>query len=51
MICAACQNGTLEQKFADTISCPKCHSAWKNYSLSVGSSKSYRRSKYKAGRS
>ena len=50
MICAACNNGTLEQTYPDTIKCPACNSVWKNYSLSSGSSKYYRQSKWKAGR-
>ena len=50
MICYACQNGTLVQKFPDTISCPQCGSTWKNYGLGKGVDKAYRRSKYKAGR-
>ena len=58
MICYACQNGTLTQKYPDTIECPKCGSKWKNYSLSGGKDygrgstvKRYYSQKYKAGRS
>jgi len=58
MICFACQNGTLEQRYPDTIECPQCGSKWKNYSLggnrdySHGSGKKqYYAAKYKAGRS
>ena len=50
MICHACQNATLVQKFADTIECPKCGSKWKNYSLSGGGAKTYRKYKWKQGR-
>ena len=57
MICYACQNGTLTQKYPDTIECPQCGSKWKNYSL--GGSRDYGRgstkkqyyaAKHKAGR-
>lgn len=50
LICYACQNGTLEQKYPDTISCPKCGSTWKNYGLGKGMDKSYRRKKWADGR-
>lgn len=51
MICFACQNGTLEQRYPDTIECPQCGSKWKNYSISGSSKKGYYKAKYKAGRS
>lgn len=47
MICSACQNGTLFQKYPDTIECPSCHTKWKNYGLQT---KSYKAYKYKQGR-
>ena len=53
MICYACQNGTLEQKHADTIEGPSCGAKWKNYSLGYGNSgyqsKTYRRSQWSKG--
>jgi len=52
MICAACQNGTLEQKYPSSITCNACGSKWNNMSLgsSNTSRKSYYAAKYKAGR-
>lgn len=41
----------LIQNYPDTIECPKCHTKWKNYSLSGGGSKGYYKVKHKAGRS
>ena len=56
MICAACQNASVKQDYADTVYCPSCNSKWKNYSLSGtwgsggGNVKSYRKSKYAQAR-
>ena len=46
MICAACQNGVLEQKYPSSISCNACGSKWTNHSL--GSGNTSRRSDYAA---
>ena len=55
MICAACQNDTLVQKYPNCIECPSCHSKWYNNALGNHNfGKSLRKtyaSKYKAGRS
>ena len=52
MICAACQNGVLEQKYPSSISCNSCGSKWTNMSLGSGNPgrKSYYAAKYKEGR-
>jgi len=52
MICAACQNGTLEQKYPASIICNACGSRWSNSSLGYNntSKKSYYAAKFKAGR-
>lgn len=53
MICAACQNGTLEQKYPDTIECNMCKTKWKNSSLGNynTSRKAFYSAKYRRGRS
>ena len=52
MICAACQNGVLEQKYPSSIICNSCGSKWNNMSLGSNNTgrKSYYAAKYKAGR-
>ncbi len=52
MICAACQNGVLEQKYPSSISCNACGSRWINMSLGTNNTgrKSYYAAKYKEGR-
>ena len=52
MICAACQNGVLEQTYPSSITCNACGSRWSNSSLGYSntSKKSYYAAKYKAGR-
>ena len=52
MICAACQNGTLQQTYPNCIECPSCNSKWYNNSLGQfgKSQRNYYSAKYKAGR-
>ena len=52
MICAACQNGVLEQTYPSSIVCNSCGSKWNNMSLGSNNPgrKSYYAAKYKAGR-
>ena len=52
MICAACQNGTLIQKYPNCIECPSCNAKWYNNSLgSFGKSqRKYYSAKWKEGR-